>query len=75
MKTSARIAATALTAAAFMVLTAVPSWAEAPSTWDEGKGRSVLENIIFFGGWTAGLWIGVALFAIVISRKNFTPGD
>jgi hypothetical protein len=47
--------------------------ADSPSTWVEGESRSFLENLIFFGGSTIGLIVGISLFALVTARKNYVP--
>ena len=72
-------AMTALRAAASVVMASVvvgiasPAVADAPSTWDSGPSRSVLENIIFFGGSVGGLFVLVTLFALLTARNNFVP--
>ena len=54
-------AMTAFRAAASVVLATVvvgiasPAFADSPSTWNSGPSRSVLENIVFFGGSVIGL--------------------
>ena len=72
-------AMTALRAAASMVLASVvvglasPAFADSPSTWNAGPSRSVLENIVFFGGSVVGLFVAVSLFALLTARNNFVP--
>lgn len=72
-------AMTALRAAASVVLATVvagiasPASADSPSTWNSGPSRSVLENIVFFGGSVIGLIVIVTLFALLTARNNFVP--
>jgi hypothetical protein len=72
-------AMTALRAAASLVLATVviaiasPATADSPSTWNSGPSRSVLENIVFFGGSVIGLIVVVTLFALLTARNNFEP--
>jgi hypothetical protein len=84
MFTSLRVAdnmadMTALRAAASVVLASVvfgiasPAFADAPSTWNSGPSRSVLENIVFFGGSVLGLIVAISLFALLTARNNFVP--
>lgn len=72
-------AMTALRAAASAVLASVvvgiasPAVADSPSTWNAGPSRSVLDNIVFFGGSVIGLIVIVTLFALLTARNNFVP--
>lgn len=52
---------------------ASPAFADAPVSWNSGPSRTVLENIVFFGGSVGGLFILVSLFALITSRNNFVP--
>ena len=73
MKASARAVAILTSTAVLLVGMAAPALADAPSTWDEGEGRSALENIIFFGGSTLGLIAVISLFALLTARNNYVP--
>lgn len=73
MTTPARVFATLATTAAMLIAGAAPMWADTPSTWADPKGRSVLGTIVFFGGWTVGLYIVVVLFALLTARNNYVP--
>lgn len=73
MTTLARIFAATFAAVALVLGSALPSLADAPVTWAEEEGRSVLENIIFFGGWTVGLYIAVLIWGVLTSRHNYVP--
>ncbi|HUP98944.1 MAG TPA: hypothetical protein VM093_00640 [Aeromicrobium sp.] len=70
---------TALRAAVSVVLASVvtgigsPAFADSPSTWNSGPSRTLLENIIFFGGSVGGLFILITLFALLTARNNFVP--
>lgn len=72
-------AMTVLRAAASVVLASVvvgiasPAFADAPSTWNSGPSRSVLQNIEFFGGSVIGLFVLISLFALLTARNNFVP--
>lgn len=70
--TAFRLLTSALLTAAF-ALGASPAFADAPSTWDSGPSRSLLENVVFFGGWFAVLYVCITLFALVTARNNFVP--
>ena len=59
--------------ASVVVGIASPAVADAPSTWNSGPSRSVLENIVFFGGSVVGLFVVVTLFAPLTARNNFEP--
>lgn len=70
---------TALRAAASVVLASVvvglasPAFADAPSTWNSGPSRTLLENIVFFGGSVVGLFVVIWLFGALTARNNFEP--
>lgn len=72
-------AMTALRAAVSVVLAAIvvgiasPALADSPDTWNSGPSRSLLENIVFFGGSVVGLFIVITLFALLTARNNFVP--
>jgi Ca2+/H+ antiporter len=73
MTTSARVLATLATTAAMLIAGAAPMWADTPSTWADPTGRSTMGTLVFFGGWTIGLYALVVLFALVTSRNNYVP--
>lgn len=73
MTTPARLFATLATSAAMLIAGALPTWADTPATWADSEGRGVVETIIFFGGWTVGLYVLVALFGLLTARKNYVP--
>jgi hypothetical protein len=73
MKALARVTAVLTTATVLLVGMAAPALADSPSTWEEGESRSVLENLIFFGGSTVGLIVVITLFALLTARKNYVP--
>ncbi|HWL50096.1 MAG TPA: hypothetical protein VNT92_09475 [Acidimicrobiia bacterium] len=73
MKAPARTVAILTSAAVLLVGTAGPATADSPSTWVEGESRSFLENLIFFGGSTLALIVGISLFALVTARNNYVP--
>ena len=66
-------AAASVAIAAVLVGIASPAVADSPSTWNSGPSRSVLENIVFFGGSVIGLFVLVSLFALLTARNNFVP--
>lgn len=49
------------------------AWADEPAGTASGTGRSTLEILVFFGGSTVGLFLLVALFALMTARNNYTP--
>ena len=73
MKASARVVAILTSAAVLLVGVAGSATADSPSTWVEGESRSFLENLIFFGGSTVGLIVGITLFALLTARNNYVP--
>lgn len=73
MKAPARTVAILTSAAVLLVGMAGSATADSPSTWAEGESRSFLENLIFFGGSTIALIVGISLFALVTARNNYVP--
>ena len=73
MKASARIVAILTSAVVLLVGMAGSATADSPSTWVEGESRSFLENLIFFGGSTVALIVGISLFALLTARNNYVP--
>ena len=73
MKAPARTVAILTSAAVLLVGMAGSATADSPSTWVEGESRSFLENLIFFGGSTVALIVGITLFALVTARNNYVP--
>ena len=73
MKALARTVAILTSAAVMLVGLAGSALADSPSTWVEGESRSRLENLIFFGGSTVALIVGISLFALVTARNNYVP--
>jgi len=73
MKAPARLVAILTSAAVLIVGSAGSAMADSPSTWVEGESRSFLENLIFFGGSTVGLIVGISLFALLTARNNYVP--
>jgi hypothetical protein len=66
-------AAVSVVAASFVVGIASPAFADAPSSWNSGPSRSLLENIVFFGGSVGVLFVVITLFAMLTARNNFEP--
>jgi hypothetical protein len=64
------------TVATFAVGTAA-AVADTPagSAWPTAHGRSTLGDLVFFGGFTVGLYILIVLFGLLTARKNFTPAE
>ena len=73
MKALARAVAILTSAAVLLFGLAGSAMADSPSTWVEGESRSFLENLIFFGGSTIALIVGISLFALVTARNNYVP--
>jgi hypothetical protein len=66
-------AAVSVLIASVVVGIASPAFADSPSTWNAGPSRTLLENIIFFGGSVVGLFLLITLFALLTARNNFVP--
>jgi hypothetical protein len=66
-------AAVSVLVTSFVVGLGSPAFADSPSTWNAGPSRSLLENIIFFGGSVVGLFLLITLFALLTARNNFVP--
>ena len=45
----------------------------AESAWPDGKDRSDLWLLVFFGGGTVGLFVIISLFALLTARNNYVP--
>jgi hypothetical protein len=73
MKAPARTVAILTSAAVLLIAMAGSVAADSPSTWEEAESRSWLENLIFFGGSTVGLIVGISLFALLTARNNYVP--
>jgi hypothetical protein len=73
MKALARTVVILTSAAVLLVGMAGSATADSPSTWVEAESRSWLENLIFFGGSTVGLIVGISLFALLTARTNYVP--
>ena len=73
MKALARTVAILTSAAVVLVVPAGWAVADSPSTWADTESRSMLENVIFFGGSTVGLIVVISLFALVTARNNYVP--
>ena len=73
MKALARTVVILTSTAALLAGIATPALADAPSTWAEGESRSMLENLIFFGGGTVGLIVVISLFGLLTARNNYVP--
>ncbi|MFZ0139702.1 MAG: hypothetical protein WAL70_01345 [Aeromicrobium sp.] len=73
MKAPARTVAILTSAVVLLVGMAGSATADSPSTWVDAESRSWLENLIFFGGSTVALIVGISLFALVTARNNYVP--
>lgn len=76
MTTPARVLGVMLATVATLAVSSASAWADTPAgsaQWPDGHGRSTLGNLVFFGGFTVGLYIVVALFGLLTARNNFTP--
>jgi hypothetical protein len=75
MKAPARAVTVISTALVLLVGLATPALADGPATdaWPDGKDRSALDDIVFFGGCTLGLIVVISLFALLTARHNYTP--
>ena len=75
MKTPARVLGLVLATVVTFIAGSGAAFADAPTggAWPEGKGRSVLDTLILFGGGTVGLFIVIALFGLLTARRNYVP--
>lgn len=79
MTTASTTARRALTLAATFLITltagASAAFADAPvgDDWPVGEGRSILGNLVLFGGGTLALFLVVALFGLLTARNNYVP--
>ena len=79
MTTASTSARRAFTLAATFLITlaagASAAFADAPvgDDWPAAEGRSILGNLLIFGGGTLALFALVALFGLLTARHNFVP--
>ena len=75
MKAPARAVTVISTALVLVVGLATPALADGPATdaWPDGKDRSALDDIVFFGGSVVALIVVISLFALLTARHNYTP--
>lgn len=73
MSTTSRFVAVLSVVAATVLATSSAALADAPTTWEDNAGRSTLDNLLYFGGGTVGLFVVVALFGLLTARNNYVP--
>lgn len=73
MHTPFRVAAVLIAVVGVVLTGAGSALADTPATWLDPKPTSTLHNLVFFGGSTVGLIVAITLFALVITRRNYTP--
>ena len=73
MQTPFRVAAVLVAVVGVVLTNAGSALADAPATWLDPKPTSTLQSLVFFGGSTVGLIVVITLFALVITRRNYTP--
>jgi len=75
MTTPARVIGLLFATVATFAASSAAAWADSPvgPDWPDAHGRSTLGNLVFFGGFTLGLYIVIVLFGLLTARKNFTP--
>lgn len=73
MQTPSRVAVVLATVAGFVFLGAGSAMADAPATWVDPEPTSHLHELLFFGGSTVALIVGISLFALLTARNNYTP--
>lgn len=79
MTTASTTVRRALTLAATFLITlaagASVAFADAPvgDDWPVEEGRSILGNLVLFGGGTLALFLVVALFGLLTARNNYVP--
>ncbi|MCW2751803.1 MAG: hypothetical protein JWR83_2913 [Aeromicrobium sp.] len=75
MTTPARVISLVFATVATVAASSAAAWADSPvgPAWPTPHNRSVLGELVFFGGFTIGLYILIVLFGLLTARKNFTP--
>jgi hypothetical protein len=77
MKTPARVLGLVLATVVTFIAGSGAAFADAPTgpAWPENADRSNLDSLILFGGGTVGLFVLVALFGLLMARRNFVPAS
>lgn len=77
MTTPARVISLLFATVATFAASSAAAWADSPigAEWPDAHGRGTLGNLVFFGGFTVGLYIVIVLFGLLTARKNFTPAE
>ena len=75
MRTPARLLGLAFSFVVTFFAGAAAAFADEPASaaWPDGPHRSHLDQLILFGGGTAGLFVIITLFALLTARKNYVP--
>ncbi len=75
MTTPARVFGLLLATVATFAIGASAAMADTPAgqAWPDAHGRGALGELVFFGGFTAGLYILLVLLGLLTARNNFTP--
>ena len=75
MTTPARVISLVFATVATLAVSSAAAWADSPvgPAWPKSHNRSTLGELVFFGGFTIGLYILIVLFGLLTARKNFTP--
>lgn len=73
MSTFSRALAVVSTAVVMVVASSTAALADAPSTWEPAPEKSTLDILALLVGAPAVLFVLIALFSVVVSRKNYVP--
>ena len=73
MSTFSRALAVVSTAVVIVVASSTAALADAPTTWENPPHTSTLQMLGLLVGAPAGLFVLIALFALVVSRRNYVP--
>lgn len=75
MRTPARALAVVLAFVVTFFAGTATAFADAPvgDAWPDGPERSNLYLLVLFGGGTVGLFVVIALFALLTARNNYVP--
>ena len=77
MKAPVRIVTLLATVTVWLFATSASALADSPASpdWPAPPERSVLDNVLLFGGGTVGLFVLIWLFGLLTARNNYVPPE